>query len=137
MTEASIHHVGMRVADLERSVAFYEEAFGFTFVRSYEMLDGDGRVAFVVNEAGEQLELFELEGFEPTPSWEHPTPALARGHAHVALHVTDIEGCFARAVAAGARVLWTPRYAPPLETHTAYLADPDNNLVEFVKITAP
>jgi lactoylglutathione lyase len=124
----------MRVDDLDRSVKFYGDAFGFRFVRSYEMLDGDGRVAFLINDAGEQLELFELKEFEATPGWAHPTAALSRGHAHFALYVHDIEASFDRAVAAGARVLWKPRFASPLQTHTAYLADPDNNLVEFVKI---
>lgn len=133
-TNASFHHVGMRVGDLERSVKWYEEALGFHFGRSYPMLDGDGRVAFLINDAGEQLELFELKEFESTPGWAHPTAALSRGHAHFALYVRDIGACFDRAVAAGARVLWKPRFAPPLGTETAYIADPDNNLVEFVKI---
>jgi catechol 2,3-dioxygenase-like lactoylglutathione lyase family enzyme len=130
----SVHHVGMRVRDLDRSIAWYRDALGFNLLRSYEMLEKTGRVAFLINDVGEQLELFALNEFETTPGWTHPTAALSRGHAHFALYVDDIEAAFARAVGARARVLWKPRFAPPLDTHTAYIADPDNNLIEFVRI---
>lgn len=132
--ESSIHHVGMRVTDLERSIRFYQQALGFELNHAYEMIDKSGRVAWLINEAGAQVELFQLNDYEATPGWSHPTNALARGHAHFSLYVHDIEARFERAVGAGARVLWGPRYAAPLETQTAYIADPDNNLVEFVKI---
>jgi predicted enzyme related to lactoylglutathione lyase len=41
-----------------------------------------------------------------------------------------MRAAFERAVAAGARVIWEPRLSPP-RRWTAYIADPDNNLIEF------
>jgi catechol 2,3-dioxygenase-like lactoylglutathione lyase family enzyme len=127
---ASYHHFGMRVADLERSTRFYDEALGFRRQGVAAINGTPGRVAFFLNDAGNQLELFEMEEYEPTPEWTHPSDALARGHAHFALYVDDMRIAFDRAVAAGARVVWEPRLSPP-RRWTAYLADPDNNLIEF------
>jgi catechol 2,3-dioxygenase-like lactoylglutathione lyase family enzyme len=135
MTDASYHHVGLRVTDLDRATRWYEEALGYRFETSHKLPHADVRVAFMVNGADERVELFEFSDGEPTPSWSHPDLALARGFSHFALRVADIEASFAQAEAAGARVLWAPRHAAPLGTRTAYIADPDDNLIEFVEAT--
>jgi catechol 2,3-dioxygenase-like lactoylglutathione lyase family enzyme len=137
MTDASYHHVGLRVTDLDRATRWYEEALGFRFETSHELPHAAVRVAFMVNPAQERVELFEFGDGEPTPAWSHPDYALARGFSHFALRVADIEARFEQATAAGARVLWAPRHAPPLGTRTAYIADPDDNLIEFVEATDP
>jgi catechol 2,3-dioxygenase-like lactoylglutathione lyase family enzyme len=120
----------MRVANLDRAARFYEEALGFALQDVAAVNGTPGRVGFLRNDAGEQLELFEFEDFTPTPSWAHPSEALARGYAHFALAVEDIGAAFERAVAGGARVVWEPRHSPP-RNWTAFVADPDNNLVEL------
>jgi catechol 2,3-dioxygenase-like lactoylglutathione lyase family enzyme len=132
---ASYHHVGMRVSDLDRSIHWYEEALGFHVERGHTLGGLDVRVCFMANDVGERVELFEFKDGVTKPEFAHPDEALKGGHAHFALYVDDIQGAFDRAVKGGARVLWGPRYAKPLETETAYIADPDNNLVEFVKTT--
>lgn len=132
--DASYHHVGMRVSDLDRSKSWYEQALGFAVERQYSLVhNADVRVCFMANENGERVELFEFKDAAPKPEFAHPDEALRAGHAHFALYVDDIQGAFERAVAAGARVLWGPRHAKVIETETAYIADPDNNLVEFIK----
>jgi catechol 2,3-dioxygenase-like lactoylglutathione lyase family enzyme len=120
----------MRVSDLDRSTKWYEEALGFRRQGVAAINGTPGRVAFFTNDAGNQLELFEMQEFEPTPAWTHPSDALARGHAHFALFVEDMRASFDQAIAAGARVVWEPRLSPP-RRWTAYIADPDNNLIEF------
>ena len=132
--DSCYHHVGMRVSDMERSIRFYEQAFGFSVERRYSLAHDAGvRVCFMANGNGERVELFEFPDAAPKPEFAHPDEALRAGHAHFALYVEDIDAAFNRAVAAGARVLWAPRRAELVETHTSYVADPDNNLVEFIK----
>jgi glyoxylase I family protein len=136
--DSSYHHIGMRVNDLERAIEWYAEALGFALEGTpHELAVAKVRVCFMVNPAGERVELFEFSQGEPTPRWEHPDAALSRGYSHLGIRVDDIEASFERAAAAGARVLWPPKMAPPLGTRTSYLADPDNNLIEFVEATDP
>jgi catechol 2,3-dioxygenase-like lactoylglutathione lyase family enzyme len=124
----------MRVSDTDRSVRWYADALGFHVERSYTLVhDPDVRVTFMANGNGERIELFEFGDAPAKPEFAHPDEALRAGHAHFALYVEDIQGSFDRAVAAGARALWGPRHAAVIETDTAYIADPDNNLVEFIK----
>jgi catechol 2,3-dioxygenase-like lactoylglutathione lyase family enzyme len=131
--DGSYHHVGMRVSDLDRSIRWYEQAFGFAVERQYALRhDADVRVCFMANPNGERIELFEFKDAPPKPEFAHPDDALRAGHAHFAFYVADIDAAFERAVAAGARVLWPPRRADLVETHTCYIADPDNNLIEFI-----
>jgi glyoxylase I family protein len=123
------HHVGLPVSDLEASIAWYEAALGFAHELTAQVPEGV-RIAFVVNEAGEKVELFEL----PTdaPAWDGPITALRAGVGHVGFTVSDLEASFERAAAAGGRVVWEPRPSPRPGQRIAFLADPDGNLIELL-----
>ncbi len=51
-------HTNITVADLEKSVAFYEKALGFKVARRFDGADGSFRLAFLeIEEGGHRLEL--------------------------------------------------------------------------------
>src|SRR6478672_1164946 len=98
MQPSRIHHVGLPVSDLDRSVAWYGEALGL----AHEPTAGvPGAVAFVVAPTGERLELFAVDP-QPT-AWDDPIAALRAGVPHTAWTVADIDAAHARAVDAGGR----------------------------------
>ena len=79
MQPSRIHHVGLPVADLDRSVAWYREALGLT----HESTAGvPGGVAFMVAPTGERLELLAVV-VEPS-AWNEPIAALRAGVPHTA-----------------------------------------------------
>lgn len=123
------HHVGLPVSDLETAIAWYETALGFAHELTGQVPEGV-RIAFVGNEAGEKVELFEV----PTdaPAWNGPIPALRAGVGHFGLTVADIDASFARAVDAGGRAVWEPRPSPKPGQRIAFLTDPDGNLIELL-----
>ena len=91
-----IHHVAVRVADLERSVAFYERHFDLQ-VASRMTLASGADIAFLAHPAGgAQLEL--IAGLTD----HHPGDGLVH---HVAFGAEDVPALFARLRTAGVPTL--------------------------------
>ena len=78
-------HENFNVTDLDRSLAFYEEALGLTEVRRGQAADGSFIIVFLSNEAGD----FELE-----LTWlrDHPQKYdLGEGEFHLAFRTDDFD----------------------------------------------
>jgi catechol 2,3-dioxygenase-like lactoylglutathione lyase family enzyme len=125
-----IHHVGLPVSDLDRSIDWYREALGLTLDATAGL---PGHVAFMVAATGGRLELLAV-GVQPS-AWDDPIAALRAGVPHTAWTVDDLDAAHARAVEAGGRSLWTPRGTPDPGLRIAFVADPDGNLVELLSPT--
>jgi catechol 2,3-dioxygenase-like lactoylglutathione lyase family enzyme len=138
------HHVGLRVSDLERSIRFYEEAFGAhlqTQPMEYgppdagEILDGPEDLTFRVCHLGFDdgtIELFELA--EPHRQTE-PIPATRGGIIHYAIQVDDVEGALARVEQAGGARLWKELRAITPEGKVVYVTDPDGHVLELTTLS--
>ena len=113
----------MNVTDIERSIAFYRDAFGFAPIRRWgetpraAMLDmGDGAI----------LELFE-----------RPGAVRLDGHLlHIALRSTDVDADYATALAAGAGEITAPKNVDipaehPFPVRIAFVKGPDGEPVEL------
>jgi catechol 2,3-dioxygenase-like lactoylglutathione lyase family enzyme len=127
MQPCRIHHVGLPVSDLDRSVAWYGEALGLTHDATAGV---PGGVAFMVAPTGEQLELLAVD-VQPA-GWDDPIAALRAGVPHTAWTVDDLDAAHTSAVKAGGRSVWTPRDTPEPGLRIAFVADPDGNLVELL-----
>jgi glyoxylase I family protein len=139
-----IHHVGITVSDLARSLEFYGallkgERLG-PFVRSGPRIDAvTGYPGVVVHQAfvraqdgATTVELLQYENGSATvldPDNGHV------GAAHVAITVTDLDAVLARLRTAGVEVLSAPIVASaPLAGHRCvYVLDPDRVRVELVE----
>jgi catechol 2,3-dioxygenase-like lactoylglutathione lyase family enzyme len=127
MQPSRIHHVGLPVTDLNRSVAWYREALGLKHEYTASV---PGGVAFMVARTGERLELVAVE-IQPAV-WDGPIEALRAGVPHTAWTVDDLDAAHTRAVEAGGRSVWTPRDTPEPGVRIAFVADPDGNLVQLL-----
>ena len=118
-----LHHVAMNVTSLERSVSFYERAFGFTVMRKWgsppsaAMLDiGDGAI----------LELFE-----------RPAAPQQEGRLlHIAVRTDDVDAAYARAIDAGATEQTLPKDVdipadPVFPVRLAFVKGPDGEPIEL------
>lgn len=140
----TIHHVGITVSDLARSLDFYAallegERLG-PFVRSGPRIDAvTGYPGVVVHQAfvraqdgATMVELLQYENGSDTvldPDNGHV------GAAHVAITVTGLEAVLERLRTAGAEVLSEPIVASaPMAGHRCvYVLDPDRVRVELVE----
>jgi glyoxylase I family protein len=107
-----IHHLALRVTNLERARAFYSDVLGLPEVRRHANPDGTWRSVWL--RAGDALLMLEVE-LAP--------PGATEGSSHVlALAVNDLVVWEERLAVAGVPVL-------SRTAHTLYVSDPDGQRV--------
>ena len=113
------------VADLARSLDFYERAFGWP---RNERIDYANYVELVPPDGG-TLGLFERDGFAGTVGAEPIEIANGRvAPAYVYIRVADVSATMAAVEAAGGRAL-SPLARQSWGEEAAWFADPDGNVV--------
>jgi len=135
-------HVGISVANLERSIGFYRDVLGMSLIQQVPMRganydaimalkDTDGRIA-VLRIGNLEIELLEFQRppSRPVESGRHVSD---QGISHFAVNVEDIAGLYARLKAAGVRVHSTPVYFASCATTAMYFCDPDGNFIEMLE----
>ena len=125
------HHVGLVVADLARTTAFYE-ALGFRIVSDLPAEDGSRTIRFLELE-GFQLELFWYA--EPSEPSSAPVPAGKGqlGFRHLAFHTDDIDGVLAQLKTVGLVPAATEVRVVPIGYKLVFLTDPDGVELEIMQ----
>ncbi len=140
-----LHHVGISVADLPRSIAFWERLLAAP-ARDRRMLEGPG-LGTLVGYDGVRVDscwfdlpggvALELVGYLDRPEAPYDPGTAHPGNVHVCLQVEDMATAHAHALACGAR----PVSPAPIEvpagpkagTRVAYVRDPDGITLELVQ----
>ena len=78
-------HTCLRVENLEKSIAFYQDAFGFEEKRRKDFPDYKFTIVYLAL-PGDDYEL------ELTYNYDHGPYVIGDGYAHVALSTPDLEG---------------------------------------------
>ena len=125
------HHVGLTVADIDRSQAWYGKALGFELQLGFELPDGV-RGAMLAAAGGARMELFEVRRRGGTVVGRSADAMRERGFGHVALEASDLDASYAQAIGAGAISVWEPRQSPEPGRRMAFIHDPDGNLIELI-----
>lgn|SRR5690606_21622063 len=136
-----MNHVGISVANLDRSIAFYRDMLGMQVLRRrpfsgemYEAILGldaaHGELALLQRDSA-RIELFQFGHPEPVPG-DPNRPVCNHGITHFCLHVDDIAETYARLSALGVRFHCAPvTFGRAMAT---YARDPDGNVVELLQI---
>lgn len=121
------HHIGLKCADIEKSIAMYE-ALGMKEVTRW----GTGEGLVVMLDIGDdgRIELFAdgSDAFSPNGKW-----------VHFALKVTDTAAVYQKALEIGFTSKMEPTVLPlatqpePTPIHIAFVCGPDGEQVEFFK----
>ena len=132
-------HLGLCVSDLERSVRFYREAFGFEEDAARPPIEVKGEPAATLLGLpevhlravylGRDGFCLELLAYPAPGAVADPTPrAMNRsGLSHLSFEVDAIEPVAARVRAAGGQVLESSRIPPAV-----FVTDPDGTRIELV-----
>jgi glyoxylase I family protein len=141
----SIHrmtHIGICVADLPRSLAFYRDALGFREVGRYAV--GDEATATILEVEGARVELVYLErdGFRvellhyPSPGHQgtgERRPMNALGLTHLSFAVDDLESVGRSIEAGGGRVLGKTHATFQSGNRGLFALDPDGTRIELIE----
>lgn len=139
------HHIGIQVADLERSVAFYRDLLGFEVVfqwnpqaeyirtiTGYPDADIHAAVLRLPGESGVFLEILEYRNVDKAPV---DTRTANPGTAHMAFFVDDCDALYEELTAKGVRSVnppVTPTIGPNEGGRAVYMIDPDGIRVELI-----
>jgi catechol 2,3-dioxygenase-like lactoylglutathione lyase family enzyme len=145
MSARADHHIGLRVADIERSIRFYREALGGRLVVApavregpyFEEVFGPGARALVCHVAfdANAVELWQfLEPVTPIARVEQ----TALGLMHFGVTVDDVPATLARVEAAGGRGRFpVKQIAGSAAASFVYCEDPDGHVFELLDVDHP
>ncbi|MEN8178592.1 MAG: lactoylglutathione lyase [Pseudomonadota bacterium] len=127
----------IRVADLDRSVAFYRDMLGMRELRREIFTEGCFTLVFMGYEVVAPHASIEL-----TYNWDEDSYELGTGYGHIALEVTDIYVACERLEKAGVPIVLAPglmTHAPDETGHReviAFIEDPDGYRIELIEAPA-
>ena len=124
-------HTMLRVADLDRSLAFYTEVLGMTLLRRKDYPSGRFTLAFVGYGPESEQTVLEL-----THNWDTDSYFLGDAYGHIALGVDDIQSTCAGISRQGGRVVRKPGPMKHGSTVIAFVEDPDGYKVELIELAS-
>jgi catechol 2,3-dioxygenase-like lactoylglutathione lyase family enzyme len=142
MKARSFSHVGITVADFNRTVRFYWEVFGCPLVgvaetpaervRTFfgvDVPDGRCRIGWIRVPGGGVLEIFEFQPQQPAV----PIPWNRVGLTHFSFNVRNLEKWHAHLTRKGVECVSRPERSP--RGHSFFFAkDVDGNLIELMDL---
>lgn len=128
MARRKIEHVGIMVADMERSVAFYRDVVGLILKGTLSHTNGVIRLAFMGFDQTGETELELIEGYNDS------LPLEGKVH-HVAFTVDDVEEEFARIQTLEVKLIDQEIITLPNGSRYFFFHGPDGEWIEFFQST--
>jgi lactoylglutathione lyase len=140
-----LHHLGLTVTDIERSIVFYRDLLGMTLVRRRPRIDND----YVSSQTGYPGVILSVASFKVTPDsaqslelvqYMNHAGAAAEiatnraGTSHLCLTVSDLHACYADLQSKGVLFKSTPvtiTAGPNEGGLVVYFLDPDGFTLEL------
>ena len=140
-----LHHVGLTVSDIERSIRFYRDDLGMTLIRRRPTVSAD----YVAKQTGYEGVELNVASFKVSPDSRQSLEVVQYmnhagepseqatnqpGISHVCLQVTDFDACYNDLKAKGVRFKSEPvtiTAGPNQGGLVAYFFDPDGYTLEL------
>ena len=128
-------HFGMSVSNLENAIKWFEDILGFTLRDKVAEFTPMGfKVAFMSNNDGFEVELFENRETKPVPEERlHPdNDSKTQGTKHIAFEVQDLDALLEYFKSKNIEIVLGPTSVFGL--YVAYIYGPDKILIEFIQL---
>ncbi len=140
-----LHHLGLTVADIERSIHFYRDLLGMTLIRRRPQVDNDyvalqtGYPGVVLNVASFKVTAESAQSLEVVQYMNHAGPPAETatnraGNTHLCLTVNDLRAFYTSLLAKGVRFKSEPvtiTAGPNQGGLVVYFFDPDGYTLEL------
>ncbi len=123
-------HVMLRVADLDRSLAFYTDVLKMKVLRKTDYPEGKFTLAFLGY--GDEAEATVLE---LTYNWDTDQYDMGNAYGHIAIGVDDIYKACEQIKKSGGKVTREPSPMKHGTTVLAFVEDPDGYKIELLERT--
>jgi lactoylglutathione lyase len=120
-----VDHIGIRVRDLDRALAFYR-VLGFELRHRVDFDD----VAIIRNSEGVEINLI-INAKEDEPNILMDVPVKHAGYTHVALHVASVGETIAALKEKGIAITQGPVSFGEGGGISVFVRDPDRNVIEL------
>lgn len=120
-----IDHIAINTIDIEKSVRYYEEMFGFREISRADM--GGCILVYLETSPGAYLELFDLKGTCEKGS----VPENLQGLRHIAFHVDDIKGWERHLKDKKADITMELTRMEPIQKDGILIRDPNGVIIEL------
>lgn len=129
MAKAKLNHVALSVPDLQESIDWYADIFGFEVLSRLTIPHNGVNLVFIGN--GEfTIELLEVPGASPLPAERsHPDEDnQTHGVKHICVAVEDNVAFVKRLREKNVKVVFEPEGMP---SYCAFINDPTGNIIEI------
>lgn len=123
-----ILHTMLRVADLEKSIAFYTNVLGMKLLRRNDNEEYRYTLAFVGYQDESEGSVLEL-----TYNWDTNEYDLGTAYGHIALEVNDIYASCAVIEKLNGKITRAPGPVKGGNTVIAFVEDPDGYKIELIE----
>lgn len=123
-----ILHTMLRVADLEKSIAFYTDVLGMKLLRRNDNEEYRYTLAFVGYQDESEGSVLEL-----TYNWDTNEYDLGTAYGHIALEVNDIYASCAVIENLNGKITRAPGPVKGGNTVIAFVEDPDGYKIELIE----
>lgn len=122
-------HTMVRVRQLDRALAFYEQGLGMKVLNRYDFETGRFSIVFLAYEGYDQGGAIEL-----TCNWDQADEySHGSGYGHISVGVPDIQDMVQRLERHGGTVTVNPKPQAPGAPLLAFVKDPDGYSIELIQ----
>jgi methylmalonyl-CoA/ethylmalonyl-CoA epimerase len=130
------HHVGISIANMNESIAWYQEHLDFKLLWQNDFPEIKTKIAFLRH--GEfDIELFEHHHSETIAEYRKMplTDMKVQGTKHICFLIENgIEEFYQKLVEGGVDIAMSLRLSPPKDAMMCFIRDNTGNLIEIIEI---
>ena len=122
--KVKILHTCLNVSNMDKSIEFYREHLGLTFVSRREVKENNAEIAFMKDESGGAIELTH---------WRDKKIVEGDNFDHIAFEVEDVQSAVEKLRRNGVIIAMEPYSLQGSTSRIAFIKDPDGNWLELIQ----